>query len=301
MGVNGANSALTVGPPRRVPYTVGLLNVADLQAPDPAIEDRWHMGVQYLRERCDSGHGAAYLQCSTGSQIRDLDTGADTAIVAADPFYVWAGDRCSSLGWEEHDYIPRAQRLLSITEGPDVEREFWSGAQAQAGEAAFNGTYDDHQWLTAHASASVNGTTGVDSVTALSMLAEALADTVGVGRGMIHVTARSAPYLMASGAIRRDGAQWVDVMGNVIVIGSGYPGTGPADDDPGTTARWIWATGTVRYWRAADVDILPGSYAQALDRATNRIAFWAGRSYLVDWDRCATFAVKHLLKPPDVE
>lgn len=299
MGVFGAGGRVTIRPGARVPTNTGLLSVADLVPPDEQLGERWLNGITYLAERCDSGFGAAYLQCALDAQARALEDDKPVAR-SADPFAVWAGDICSSFGWTEHDFVQRAQRWLALTEERSVEAEFWDGAQAKAGNSAFAGSYDQTQYLTDDTTDTVlNSGTAIDAVGAIALLTQYLADTAGVGRGLIHLTPKSAVYAAAAGAIRRESGQWLDVVGNRVVIGQGYSGNGPGGSTP-SGGHWAYATGTVRYWRDEPL-VLPGSYAQAIDKTTNTIRFWASRNYLVDYDRCAHGAVLLKHTPLDLE
>ncbi len=115
----------------------------------------------------------------------------------------------------------------------------------------------------------------------LALLENAIAE---VGAGIIHATPALAAlwrgdYLLDVG---RDG-QLRTGIGTLVVVGAGYIGVSPdAQHGFTSTQEWAFATGFVQV-RRDDVTILPGQYAQALDRATNEITFYAERDYLLSW------------------
>jgi hypothetical protein len=116
----------------------------------------------------------------------------------------------------------------------------------------------------------------------LALLENAIAE---VGAGIIHVTPAIAAlwagdYLIGVG---RDGLMRTLGNGTLVVVGAGYIGATP-DEQQGATGsqEWAFATGFIQV-RRDDLSILPGQYAQALDRASNEITFYAERDYLISW------------------
>lgn len=73
------------------------------------------------------------------------------------------------------------------------------------------------------------------------------------------------------------------------MIGSGYPGTGPAGAAPAAGSTWVFATGPVAVWRS-DVYMVPNDLSEAVDRSINDVTVYAERYYAVGYS-CAVLAV----------
>lgn len=328
--MSGPGARITVAPPLRTAPSVSLLTSADLApplaaspapgqgtgaregwpvpVPEPGLIDgavqgvaigpgqnpeRWLNGITYEPEKCGGG-GAQYLGAALGSAWSGVTktVAANSSAVVTDPFLVYAGDKCSTMGWEARDYIGRATRLLQACEPSLVEHEFWTGTASKAAVVA-GIDYSDTQYLAQSTTCTtLNSGTALDTSKALGLLYEALAGCACGGRSMLHVPPILFPHVSANAfmGIRRDGARLVDFRDNVIVPGTGYANTGPDGTAPSAGHAWLYATGMVRIWRG-EPTILPGSYAEALDRTANTVTFLAERPYLVDWDRCCHFAV----------
>jgi hypothetical protein len=138
----------------------------------------------------------------------------------------------------------------------------------------------------------LTGATALDPVSAVALLEEALAGCVP-GAGVIHApTLAAAPLgsqaLLVTGP---DGAY--TRAGNQVVIGSGYPGTGPANAAVADGEVWLFGTGQVMVWRG-DTFLTPPDLAASVDKVLNDQVVFAERSYAVGFS-CCLFAVRMFL------
>ncbi len=207
-------------------------------------------------------------------------------IVTHVPTLVVVEDSCSSFGFEERDFKGRALRLLDNATPQAAEREFWTGALAQAKGYPNN-------YLTSAATQDITPGT-VPSVTrGLQILQDALQQCGFGGQGMIHVQAQTAPNLLS---VRRVGNLLLDVFDNIVVPGVGYPGTGPGGTTPPAGTAWMYATDLVLFRQEEEGTVFPDSFAEALDRGQagqpNTIRFRAERFTAAYFDGACQFACK---------
>lgn len=208
------------------------------------------------------------------------------------PFVVEVPYTCSTWGFKENDYEGRAHRQLHAGLTKALEREFWTG---EKNPSNINLTYwtpnDDVHVLNPGGAAAP---TPVTPVVALTLLEAALAGCATGSQGMLHVTQRVADLWATLYFIDDDGPDRIlrtRSREDVVVVGAGYPGTGPfgqPDPDPGT--QWAFATGMVDI-RLGEPMIYPDEFWQALDRSTNTVTFRGEQTAAVVHDGCCSFAV----------
>lgn len=243
----------------------------------------WIGGYGYRTRGC--GTSGAGVACGDDAQTEKLLVAGLDEVVSVVPWYVWAGDVCSSLPNGE-DMEARASGLLDASTAHGVEREFWRGDNAQA-----------QGWPNPYlaglpAGHDLNGGTAVPALVALGALQQALAATGTGGRGMIHATHRTVDAWFSShSGLRREGLTIYDEFDNVIVPGSGYDGSDPDGDvdDAGLTA-WAYATDV------ADVFLAPitavGRFPwDVLDRSKNTVETRAERIVAASWERCRHYGI----------
>jgi hypothetical protein len=228
---------------------------------------RWEVGgITWAPEAC-SGGGVADVTCFGNTAA--LSVPANEGNVEADPFLVWAGDKCSTIGFEARDYEGRARRLLEATQSARVAHEFWTGDLA--------------------ASASLDNTP----------LADATSDTVTTGevsvrndgrRGMIHVTPQVLTHAYSWDLITPQGQLWTTALGTIVVADAGYPGTGPNGESAADT-QWAYATSMAQV-RLSQIVVTPETFNEAVDRSVNTVEYRVGRLALVQWDQCCHFAAE---------
>jgi hypothetical protein len=201
------------------------------------------------------------------------------------PFIVIAEDVCSSFGFEEHDFKGRATRSVTLAEKVQIEKEFWTGLYATAG------SYPNNFLANASDPAFVDLTPGTSpSVARGQQILEDYLQQCGFGgQGMIHTQAQTAPNLLSARLVdgpRPNTQQLLSVLGNIIVPGSGYPGSGPSNAAPASGKAWMFATDMVSIRLDPDekIKVFPDTFAEALDRRENLIRFRAEKYAAASWD-----------------
>ena len=206
------------------------------------------------------------------------------SIVTYYPWLVMVEDACSTFGFEEHDYIGRASRLLDVATPSAIESELWTGALSQA--KGYPNNYLTNTTSTTYPSLNfVDLSTGTPpSITrGIQLLEDFNANTGAGGQAMIHLQPECAPSLLNA---RRVGNLLMSELDNIIVPGSGYPGTGPAGVAPGTGFAYIYITDLINV-RLDEPTITPDNFAEALDWGQadqpNTLRFRAQRFVAADW------------------
>lgn len=201
------------------------------------------------------------------------------------PFLVLAFDRCSSFGFEEHDYKGRALRLLDNSTPEAVEREYWTGALAEAKG------YPNNSLMNSAKVSDLTPTTVPSVERGLAILQDALANCGFGGQGMIHVQPQTTSSLLK---VRRVGPQLYDIFDNIVVPGVGYPGTGPGGKEPKPGNAYIGASDLVMTRIEEKGTIFPSTFAEALDWGQggepNTIQFAAQRYAAAYFDGACQFA-----------
>ena len=214
-------------------------------------------------------------------------------IISCLPWVVLVEDSCSSFGFEARDYIGRATRLLDNATPNAIESEWWTGALTQA--AATGNNYLTN--LATVSNVTPGSTTQTDGTPCtiargIQILEDALYSSGFGGQGMIHTMPQTAPNFLGA---RRVGPQLLTVMDNIVVPGSGYPGTGPGGIVPPAGVAWIYATDVVTV-RLDKPQVFPDNFQEALDRGfsqqPNRITFRAERFVAATADFARHFAVQ---------
>lgn len=211
---------------------------------------------------------------------------SNPAIISHVPYVVEVMDTCSAFGWEARDFVGRASRWLENAKYAAIENEFWTGALAQA-----KGYPNDYL---NNATTNTDLTPGTPPSVArgLQILQDALQQCGFGGQGMIHAQAQTVGNLLN---VRRQGNLMLDLFDNIVIPGSGYPGTGPGGVAPGTGYAYIYATDLVMT-RDSDVFVFPDTLAEAFDRgeagSPNTITFRAEKFAAAYFDGACHFSCK---------
>lgn len=295
-----------VAGPSFTPLPFGLLSSLSTEIRSPA-DAHWEGGVTY--ETLCGASATTYDECLTVSGTGDTvvrtggilmqgveiiqgvaqppapppDNKAETTAWltrGATPFTVYSEVDCSAPGfWDRaEDSVLTA---LTQSEQRAVEEAFWTGVA--------NSTDVVHPHLASDEEI-VEGTSGIILDTAativsggtievaLGYLEDALADCYD-GVGVIHVPRRLAPALANINSLKQVGSRYITPNGNVIIFGSGYPGTGPS----GEAGTWMFATGWPFIYRGPVRLFLP---RESINRTENTVHMIAERTYVIGWDCC---------------
>jgi hypothetical protein len=262
-----------------------------LLAAAAAVDDgeRWEMGFTFTPEACGTSGRETFDRCQWTTN--EMDPDRPPAAVTGDAFVVWAGERCSTIGYAARDWQARARRQLEATRSYEVANELWTGDLLAADPDMEGRALTD-----ARADVLTNGATSI--VAALSCLDAGLT-VCGRGRqGMIHVTPQVHAHAVAAQWSMLSGTTWMSPNGHIVVADAGYTGEGPADNvnaAPGAS-QWAYATsliavrlGEVRVTPPAmDADGLP----QTMTPATNSLFVLAMQPAAYQWDECCHLAAQ---------
>lgn len=239
--------------------------------PRPVADLHWQAeGVTWETLTCDpvSGIGDYCVPDPVGLP-KNLDTGAGVPGEAT-PFTVYGVYTCTPVGHTLDWAQQRAMEHLLAREEARVEQALWTGDLDNTGFAA----------------GAVEAATGVSLVRAVAALEQWLATSYG-SQGVIHMTREAALLAAASDALTVVGSRLVTRLGTPVVAGAGYPGTGPAGQDPAAGSTYLYATPALLGYRS---EAFTGTdpVAAGLDKATNDLHAVAERTYVVGWDPCGT-------------
>lgn len=281
-----------IGPPAVVearpaaPPRVGLIpSLGGLQAvTDNSTELRWGNGLSFNPEGCDAS--GTYDPCQAAP---NLDTAADSdrGVIDAEPFVVWASDKCSTFDGER-DWRGRAERALNACVSMQVARELWTGDLSTA--RGF-----DNRFLASQASDVVTSAAATPTA-ALACLEQGLSQCACGQRGMIHATPQVVTYWAALNLVRREGQWLLTSLDTIVVPDAGYDGSGQYGQSQATGSSWAYATGMVDV-RLGPVEVFAREPAEQVDRTKNTRLAIAQRLAAVTWDGCCHLAAEMDLNP----
>lgn len=253
------------------------------------IGNRWEAGVTFFPEGCDSG--GLWVPCS--DDVFGEGTCPDNIIYI--PTVAWAPWTMSTFGSEAIDAKARAERKLASVASHWLERELWTGAEAQA-----NGL--PNLYLAGPTLTILNPfATATPLVYAFGLLEQAISECLPGGEGVIHMSRMVATLLESAHLIHhipdeknKDTIRFFSQFGHEIIVGSGYDGSAPTSLGGGTDAtgntQWIYATGPVGV-KAGEVQMTPEKESQALNRGTNTITYVAQQTVAATWDGCCHLGI----------
>lgn len=237
---------------------------------------------------------------ATGDSIDPCAGGTKTiparpANVEWDPYAIWVGDSCATLGGPDtfNDLARRVGTALDAQESHLIESILWTNT---VDGIDFGLTHPNVSLADTGASTPA-GTTGIGIVSGMREMVEALNTALGGGRGMIHVPQSLVPFLDFYGLITRNGnLLQLSNTDHLIVAGSGYTGSDP---NGVTYASWVWIYGTspVEVLLSPTV-ILPDNPSDATVRLTNQFEVRAEKLALAHWDRAAHIGIPVCIPDP---
>lgn len=249
----------------------------------PGGAGRWQEGTSYDSENCARVWTADTCDPAEIAEVR-AGVGADNPEgrrVEGVAVYALAEFDCMALPEVVNDYRDRALRALDAELPRAVEHELWTGAIAEASALPTRS-------LDAAASDDLNAAGAVSPARALGLLERALGDVYS-GIGIIHCTRAALPYLPH---LTRTGRVIETRVGNRVVPGVGYPGTGPAAAAAAAGEAWLYITPMVTV-RIGEPEV---PERVNIDPGTNRAHATARAPFEVTWDGCTdAFAVRMAL------
>jgi hypothetical protein len=287
-----------IDPPAFSPLSFGLLSVVQTPPPDGV---HWRNGVTW-QDRCLVDMGATtYDECisvtGTGAppEPSPKSGNVDQTLRGATPVTTYTEFDCSPVGNPEATKI--ASDALNQSSPWQVERAFWTGSAGGQDvvfpHLAADAQVLDVQDIVLQSAASIPVTGSFDAAEGLGLLEAGLADCYG-GAGVIHIPRFALPTFQAWGLLDNRAGVLRTTNGNLVAVGSGYPGTSPAGVAPASGTSWIYATGPV-FAYVGDVKV--NSVRDSMDRAENTIKMIAERTYVLGYS-CCLFALNISLGTP---
>lgn len=274
-----ARTMFPLRPPDAAAPRIGLLATF---RPDTVPERE--VGFTFNPESCaESGVGDPD-PCNT-THDKTIPDGPD--LVEAEPFYAWAGDKCSLWDWQEREFQARARRQLAASLSYQVAHELWTGDQAQAQGSP-------NRFLASEDSDVL--TDGATSITdAIARLEQGMANCIkGAGSGVIHLPPAAATYMHQLNLLVRQGNILQTILGTLVVVDAGYDGSSPLGTPATDDSVWAYATGGIIV-RIGPERLVPEpglDSGQAITRSTNTVEYRAERMAAVGWDGCCHLAVE---------
>jgi hypothetical protein len=243
---------------------------------------RWELGASFCPENCVEAAGWD-PDCSAWPEgVKPDKSEAEHPLDCYDvmPFALESAFKCDASGFKVLDFAGRARRQLEASTSKGMEFELWTGTIKPDNPQLDQGA----TYLSEGPMALLQG---------LTMLGQALSNCAHGGRGMIHAPTFVVDSALAlyPGLFRIDGNRIVTTnRGDVVVSGTGYPGTGEDGLDVDAGLSWIYATGPVQY-RLGETIVFPDTVAEAVDRRQNNIEYRAERMALINFDTCCHFGI----------
>lgn len=250
----------------------------------------WRAGIEW--QKVCPGSSSTYDECVVELVAGDDDdipapppktATAEIELYGASAWTLYSLVECSAVGFYEgsRDLVEEVFRQDEVRR---MEATFWTGVVGGQSNFAVPHLMDasgtvttSDQAILQMATTTITGT-GYTAEVALGLLEKAFADCYP-GVGVLHVNPLVADLLQEAYLLVKDGDALYTVNGNRVVIGRGYPGTGPS----GEAGNWMVITPPVFGYRS-DVTVM--EQESTLNREVNTVQAIAERTYLLAYDCC---------------
>jgi hypothetical protein len=256
----------------------------------------WENGHDY--ETLLDGAGIELTSICAGITSVPAVTGSGPLYRDYFPFTVTTKFKCSTMSLKPGEVEEVAEDFLKVAIQFGLEYEFWTGALAKAAEGttAYNevieGPYPNRYLSNSSAVLLTSNTTGVKARHALALMENAIdKDNIGV-RGTIHVSAlvASALNIKPQGGDNENGYV-VTNRGNYVVIGSGYPGTGPTGAPaPDANEAWMFGHAGRVTVHLGEKYVVPDKTSQAVNSQINTTEYFASQVVGATWPTGTVYA-----------
>lgn len=271
------------------PALYGVLSPAAVVVTDG--DGHWTRGFEYETTDCAVEVTLADI-CNTSAAVTAVESAGGPLFRGYYPFAVRASFTCSTMSRTPEDIESLATRALELCLQKAVERELWTGELAKASAVDYETANPDetypNRYLASTDSVDVTPTPGTPVKTkfGLALLEKALGDCGCGGRGTIHAPREAASALGLKG---KDDLLETH-LGNKVIAGVGYTGSGPDGTEPTGTRTWMYATGPVTVRLGAPV-VYPEERTQAVDTTNNSTTYYVEQVAAVTWNSCCQHAV----------
>lgn len=286
-GPLSAPNGFLVPAPVPIPQKYGLIDAVQFINED---DPHWETGVTWENKYCVNTD-TTLPDCPAGTQpAKHHDRGLTFGF--SDPFTVYGHFKCSNVGRPAQEAFDIATARLEYNEHRSVESTFWTGT-TDVGIVHPSLAVGDP----AAGIAPVDLTPGggaVDAVSALFLLENGLAQC-SPGLGLIHVQYGFLNYLAYHRLVHLetepDGKEcYYTKLGQKVIAGVGYPGSGPSNVAALTGETWLFASSQIGAIKS-EVFLTPDLPKEAINRNLNDITVFAERIWSLEIS-CCLFAVR---------
>lgn len=268
------------------PASFGLLSPAARVIND--VDSHWTGGFTYETLDC-VGEVTLKDICNTGISVTGVEPEGAEAWRTYYPFAIETSFKCSTMSRTPAEVEQLARERLDACIQKALEHEFWSGALAKAAAAEYTGDGEyPNRYLASTGAADVTPTPGtaVKTKHGLALLEGALGRCACGIKGTIHTTREVGSALSP----KNENGVLQTPLGNVIISGPGYDGTGPDGEMPTGAQTWMYATGPVTV-RLSEISVVQDRPSQAVNTANNEIRYLVDVVGAVTWNSCCHYAV----------
>lgn len=233
-------------------------------------------GATYDSDGCGTPRGyQADCDATPATKQFDTNTGEQTVL----PFIVYASINCGSAGYAPDYLDAKVRRKLLAVEQHAVEQALSSG---EIGGVALGNSPTFRNGGAPDGGNPTVLTAAANLTAAVAALEEHAGDNYGYVP-VIHAPASLAAHFGAVPLIRDGGTgPFKTRLGTLVSFGAGYANTSPAGVAAAAGHAWLYITGQVTLWRAAEVFTAPTR--QVLDRTLNQYNLIAERAWAATYD-----------------
>jgi hypothetical protein len=251
------------------------------------VDAHWLGGVQYDSDCTKVSITSS--PCVSGSPDSTVLTKSSTfshVVRGSRPFTIYSEVDCSAPGggWENEQ--DRALMALTHSGPTQLEATFWTGSSGKGAPVFPNLTTsgiirDNTNEIVLQPSSTIISGVPLDVVEGLGRLEAAVAACYD-GLAFIHVPVQLIESLAAQHLCEERNGKLYTYAGNQLIVGQGYPGTGP---DGSVPASGLWIRATSPVFGIKDT-VRTFTEVQSFDRNVNTIKMIAEQTYLLGWRCC---------------
>lgn len=234
------------------------------------------LGTDWQDGSCADAH--PWTWCTDGPPLPAEKEFARPRTCSAPPITIYAGSECSALGRGQAEAVDTAREALRMGEQRALEEWVMSDLLCQlASEPGLDLTPAEGPVGIAQGVAALEGWLG---------------EAYG-GVGVLHVPTGAAALLGCCNVVNMDGGPPRTLVGNCVVIGSGYGiNLGPPDCTPAEPGEaWLYITGPIRI-RREGMFTVPDTEAESVRITTNDRFVLAERTFVVEVACCMAAAIR---------
>lgn len=271
------------------PPKYGLLSSIDLITPS---DGHWQSsGLEWEDDLCGNGTVVFIDNCPPATGF-SKPTERNLQFPHADPFVALGSFDCSPVGRLASEAFEIARRRLLAWEQWQAEKALWTGV-AQNGTIQPN--FATGSTYTGVTPTDINGAGALNPVEAIAAMEEALGDLVACG-GTLHIPERLVSFFASYQLLKEEDGVLYSPAGLRVIVGHGYPGTGPNNAAAAAGQLWMFGTGPLLGARS-NVIMVPDLVPESVNRLINNITVRAERFYAIGFS-CSLLAVRVNLTRP---